>query len=206
MLRAQELLLVLLVFIANSDSRWFAINGETANEFSLCHRLGFYDRTDYYAFLVHGGLAGYDINKKTGQKELKIYRDEWNHMLDELPNKAELFELNTKNFDIKNTLKGDSQRDQKHRFDFHVISIGQKSKDSYKNIAVQLKQGSIIPPALNLLNKMQRSFVRNVRRMITDTIINNRDIYDKAIKRKKLTIVSIILINNAPRQRMTQWR
>ena len=105
-------------------------------------------------------------------------------MLDELPNKAELFELNTKNFDIKNTLKGDSQRGQKHRFDFHVISIGQKSKDSYKNIAVQLKQGSIIPPALNLLNKMQRGFPRNnVRRMITDTIINNRDIYDEAIKK-----------------------
>jgi hypothetical protein len=30
---------------------------------------------------------------------------------------------------------------------------------------------------------MQRSFVRNVRRMITDTIINNRDIYDEAIKK-----------------------
>ena len=185
MRRAQEQLLVLLVFLAQCGASWFTINGETSKEFSLCRRLGFYDRTDYYAFLVHGGLAGYDINKKTGQKELKIYRDEWNHMLDELPNKAELFELNTKNFDIKNTLKGDSQRGQKHRFDFHVISIGRKSKDSYKNIAVQLKQGSIIPPALNLLNKMQRSFVRNVWRMITDTIINNRDIYDEAIKKKQ---------------------
>ena len=59
MRRAQEQLLVLLVFLAQCGASWFTINGETSKEFSLCRRLGFYDRTDYYAFLVHGGLAGH---------------------------------------------------------------------------------------------------------------------------------------------------
>jgi len=186
MRRAQELLLVLLVFIAQSDSHWFTINGETSREFSLSRRLGFHDRTDYYAFLVTGGLAGYEINKTTKVKELKIYRDEWDTMLSTLPNKADLFELNQKQFDIESTIKRVKQRsDKEYRFDFQVIRVGLKNHGWHKNIAQQLKNGVITPPTLNSLQKMQRGFTRNSRRMITDTIINDRDVYDDAIKDDK---------------------
>ena len=61
---AQEHLLILLVFLAQYGASWFTINGDTSNECSLCRRLGFCNETDYYAFLVHGGLAGYENNKK----------------------------------------------------------------------------------------------------------------------------------------------
>ena len=184
MQRAQALLLVLLRFTAQSDAHWFTINGETSRENSLCRRLGFYDQTDYYAFLVTGGLAEYEINKKGGHKELKIYKDAWDQMLNSLPDKAELFELNQKQFDIDNAIKGVKAR-KDHLFDFQVIRIGQRCDDTYKNIVLQLKNGVITPPTLNSLQKMQRSFTRNSRRMITDTIINNRDVYDDAIKDDK---------------------
>ena len=99
MRRAQEHLLVLLVFLAQCGASWFTINGETSKDFSLCHRLGFHDPNEYHAFLVHAGLAGYEINSK-GKKELKIYRDEWNSMINSERNK---FEMNTKDFDMENT-------------------------------------------------------------------------------------------------------
>ena len=43
-----------------------------------------------------------------------------------------------------------------------------------------MKKGTFAPPALNSLSSMQRSFLRNSRRMITDTIINNQEVYDEA--------------------------
>ena len=69
-LHTQELLSVLLVFIANSDSNWFTINGETSRDISLCCRLGFYNPTEYHMFFVHAGLAGYGINKQKSRKAI----------------------------------------------------------------------------------------------------------------------------------------
>ena len=84
---------------------------------------------DYYTFLATSGLTGYDINKKTGHKELKIYQNEWDQMLNTLPDKAELCELNQKQFDTKSIIN----RVKAHiepQFDFQVIRTGQKSTDS----------------------------------------------------------------------------
>mmetsp|Transcript_40036 Transcript_40036/g.72132 ORF Transcript_40036/g.72132 Transcript_40036/m.72132 type:complete len:91 (+) Transcript_40036:158-430(+) len=43
-----------------------------------------------------------------------------------------------------------------------------------------MKKGTFAPPALNSLSSMQRSFLRNSQRMITDTIINTQEVYDEA--------------------------
>ena len=71
MIRAREYLLVLLIFLADADSFWFTISGETSRDCSLGRRLGFYHKIDYYAFLVTAGLAKYKIHGN-GDKELKI--------------------------------------------------------------------------------------------------------------------------------------
>ena len=108
--RAQQLLLVLMLYIAQSDSHWFTINGETSRDISLCQCLGFHDAINYYAFLVTAGLAGYDINKSTQKKELKIRPRMWQHMLNSVPNQAELFDLNQKKMMLK------MQSKERHKF------------------------------------------------------------------------------------------
>ena len=80
MSRARALLLVLLVFAAQANSSWVTI-GETSRDCSLCSRIGFYDRTEYYAFLVTAGLAVYELNAN-GKTELQILRKEFDTMLD----------------------------------------------------------------------------------------------------------------------------
>ena len=158
----QEHLLVLLVFLAQCGASWFTINGDTSNEFSLCRRLGFCNETDYYAFLVHGGLAGYENNKKIGKNDLKIkiYKDAWHKMLSSHPDNEELFELNRKEMDMENAMKGIPQRRSRpHRFDYHVISIGKKDYKSHCSITEQLKFGVLIPPSLNSIKSMQREFI-----------------------------------------------
>jgi len=96
--RAKEHLLLLLIFLAQCGASWFTINGDTSDEFSLCHHLGFCDETDHYAFLVHGGLAGYETNKNTGKN--KIYKDAWSNLLIGHPENEELFELNRKEMNM----------------------------------------------------------------------------------------------------------
>jgi hypothetical protein len=180
MIRAREYLLVLLIFLAEADSFWFTISGETSRDCSLGRRLGFYDKIDYYAFLVTAGLAEYRIHGN-GDKELKILRGQWNIMLDILPNKAELFYVTERMFDVESAVAGLTQC-RANRGRCSVIRVGVKNKGWHKNIAAQLKKRFTVPPTLNSLQTMQRSFTRNMRRMITDTIINNRDVYDEAIK------------------------
>ena len=71
MIRAREYLLVLLIFLAEADSFWFTISGETYRDCSLGRRLGFCNKIDYYAFLITAALAKYVIHDN-GDKELKI--------------------------------------------------------------------------------------------------------------------------------------
>ena len=102
-------------------------------------------------------------------------------MLDILPNKAELFYVTESMFDVESAVAGLTQC-RADRSRCSVIRIGVKHKGWHKNIVAQLKERFTIPPNLNSLQTMQRSFTRNMRPMITDTIINNRDVYDEAIK------------------------
>jgi len=98
------------------------------------------------------------------------------------PENKELFELNRTDMDMENATKGIRQRRSRpHQFNYHVISIGKKDYDSYRSIAEQLKFGALVPPSLNSIKSMQRKFLRNIRRMMTDTIINNSDVYNNAI-------------------------
>ena len=78
-------------------------------------------------------------------------------MINILPNKADLFELNQRQFDIDSIIKGVKQIEDTE-IDFRVICIGKRRRDSYKNTSVQLKKDTIIPPTLNSLQQMQHSF------------------------------------------------
>jgi len=177
--RTQEHLLLLLVYLAHYGAHWFTINGDTSNKLSLCRRLGFCNETDYYAFLVYGGLVGYETNKKTGNSDLEIYRNAWSNMLTSHPDNEELFELNQKEVDMENAMRSiPQQRTRPHRYDYHVLSIGEMDYDSYCSISEQLKFESLIPPTPNAIKSTQHKLLHNIRRMITDTIINNQDMYD----------------------------
>mmetsp|Transcript_43910 Transcript_43910/g.92401 ORF Transcript_43910/g.92401 Transcript_43910/m.92401 type:complete len:272 (+) Transcript_43910:91-906(+) len=91
-------------------------------------------------------------------------------------------ELKKKRFDADSVLAGRPQSN-KQRFDFHAIHIGERDEDSYQNVSQQQQvKCNPSPPALKSLNSMQRSFTRNIRRMITDTIINNREVYDDVME------------------------
>ena len=61
-IRAREYLLVLLLFIAQADSFWLTINGGSSRDCSLGQCLGFYGKSDYYAYIVTADLATYAIN------------------------------------------------------------------------------------------------------------------------------------------------
>ena len=65
----------------------------------MCSRLGFYHKIDHYAFVITAGLAAYEINDN-GDKELG------NNMLDILPDKVELSDVNDRIYDIKSAMKG----------------------------------------------------------------------------------------------------
>ena len=104
-------------------------------------------------------------------------------MLSSHPDNEELFELNRKEMDMENAMKGIPQRRSRtHRLDYRLISIGKKDYESYRSITEQLKFGALIPPSLNSIKSMQHKFVQNIRRMITDTIINNHDVYANTIQ------------------------
>jgi len=64
MVRARNLLVDLLLFIAAGESCWYTINGDTDHEYSLARRLGFFLKEDYYAFLILSGLASKQLNRK----------------------------------------------------------------------------------------------------------------------------------------------
>ena len=129
------------------------------------------------------GLANYELNGK-GENELKILRTEFNTMLNVLPNKAALFEVSKMHFDIESSMTGKKQRkDERGRYS--VLRVGEKNDGWARSISKMTKEGITTPPAIDSFSKMQRSFIRNVRRMITDTIINNRDVYDDATKEKR---------------------
>jgi len=71
--------------------------------------------------------------------------------------------VNTKDFNIENTLKGITQwKKGPNQFDYHVISISKKD-NNYHSILEQPKFGSIAPPTLNSFKSMQHSFLCNIR-------------------------------------------
>mmetsp|Transcript_4236 Transcript_4236/g.5463 ORF Transcript_4236/g.5463 Transcript_4236/m.5463 type:complete len:130 (+) Transcript_4236:203-592(+) len=81
MLRARNLLVDLLLFIAAGESCWYTINGDIDHDYSLARRLGFNLKEDYYAFLIVSGLASRQINKRTEEKEMIINTEEWHSMI-----------------------------------------------------------------------------------------------------------------------------
>ena len=66
-----------LAKLANSESHWYTINGDTSTDLLLCRQLGFFSRMDVYAFLFTKGLAAYGLNKKTRDWEIAICGTRW---------------------------------------------------------------------------------------------------------------------------------
>ena len=169
---AREFLAILLSFISTCKASWFTINGATTYEFSLCQRLGFYHATDYHAFLVLCGLAGWTkIKGGGGKKSLRIYIQPWTDLITEYDLDASRFHLTQTKLDLEAKIHGTV--DDK-RFYYQVIQIGKKDDLSYKSLSSQVVE-TTTPPTLNSLMSMQRSFTRNVRRMIMDQFRTTKD-------------------------------
>ena len=89
-----------------------------------------------------------------------------------------LFDLNKKKFDVQGAKCG--KQNEKICSAFYIIRIGSKKEGGdYGTITKQIKN-STSPPCLKHLRSMQRSFSCSVRPLITDTIINNPDMYKDA--------------------------
>ena len=163
-LRARELLVALISFVAAGPSFWYTINGDTTSEFSLCWRLGFFCEVDYYVFLVAEGLAGYA--KRRGKITFDILGEEWKSFLknDDYDLSAYKCKHLKKRFDLEAVRKGKNQVDE-NRFDYHVIRFGRRNSDSYaSNITKQIipssKKFITTPPTLPALCSQQRTLTR----------------------------------------------
>ena len=182
MQKAQDLLATLLHHLSKSPSRWYTINGNTTTKISLTQRLGFFDELDYYAFLVTAGLSGYDYKKNTTTKELKIHKDAWVDKI--LHNDAianDNIELAKFHFDTDSAIDGLKQQ-TKDKTHHHVIRIGVKNAGWHSNVTKMLKDGiNTLPPLENLSSK-QRNFACSINQMTLDTIINNPDLYNHAMR------------------------
>ncbi len=184
MLKARNLLMVLLLFIAKGESHWYTLNGSHKHHsYSLARRLGFFGDDDYYAFLVAAGLAGYKPHTSTGNKQIYILKKEWESMVG---NQPDLFKVETKRFDLHGALIG--KQKQYRKYDYHTIRIGVFKRNannkivSHPNLSSQVcDKKKPVAPDLPGLTSMQRSFCRNVRRMACDVMTEDDDFYD-AIK------------------------
>ena len=126
MIRAREVLAVLLVFIAGGQSFCYPINGVTSHQFTLCRMLGFFSDVEYYAFLVAAGLAGYTGRKigPDGKNQLEIYSDEWKGLLTntKLNLSSDIAEHSVKEFDMEGLIVNNKQQQSTHIKLWVVIS------------------------------------------------------------------------------------
>ena len=62
-----------LAKLANGNSHWYTINGDTSTDLSLCRQLVFLSRMDFYSFLFIEGPVTYNLNQKTQKWVIDIY-------------------------------------------------------------------------------------------------------------------------------------
>ena len=121
---ARKFLAILLSFISTWEASWFTNNGDTMYKFSLCQRLGFYHATNYYAFLVLCGLAGWTkIKGGGGKKSLQIYTQRWTDLISKYDLDASRFHLTQTRIDLEAKIQGTVVDE---RFRHQVIQIGKK--------------------------------------------------------------------------------
>ena len=101
-------------------------------------------------------------------------------MLSIHPDRAQLFQLNKRRFDIQSVIDNVNQNDSK-KFRYHTIRIGIANEDTVNNINEQIvaTEGKGLP-RMSSLGSMQRSLLRNTRRMIADTTLNDPDVFNDA--------------------------
>ena len=73
----EDILLNLMAKLANGDSHWYIINGDTSSNLSLCRQLGFFSRMNFYSCLVMKGLAHYKFSKTTRRMEIDVLGCNW---------------------------------------------------------------------------------------------------------------------------------
>ena len=84
-------------------------------------------------------------------------------------------------FDADSAIDGLKQQ-TKDKTHHHVIRIGVKNAGWHSNITKMLKDGINTPPPLANLSLKQRNFARSINRMTLDTIIDDPDLYDHAMR------------------------
>ena len=177
---ARDQLSVYLENIVSSNSFWFMVNGDISHEISFARCLSFFRDVDYYAFLVSAGLSSYK-EQKDGKKELAIQHNEWVSLLQDPLLNPHLFSFNMKRFDAKCAING--KQDDKKKMKYHIIRIGHESDDSPSNIGRQIKDGFTTSPHIQSISYLQRNFKNSVSRMITNRIVNDRDVYENLANR-----------------------
>lgn len=171
----------LFSILAQGSSHWFSINGDTSCEISLCRLLGFLSPMDYYAFLVSKGLAAYEFNSKKREMEIEIKFGKWEQYL---CNKRyglcspENTEVTIARFNMENLL-GDKTKQNNKRYDHYIIRLGKKDSETY---ASKISLQEIFLPTIPGWRSKQRYFKRNINEHVMNTLLDNDDVFNDAIK------------------------
>jgi len=177
-------LAVFLRNLAKVDSFWFITNLKADHPFSLRNRLGL-TLLDYHGLLIAANLADLDTNGvlKIKPKQWIAFFDESDFVKDGLG-----VETTKTKFDLR-AFTADTKSNNNQRLTYHVIRVGVKHSTSPDKISDQKdEKGKLhLPPQVPLLRSMQRSLVRNSRRTIMDTIIDNEKLYDSLFDNNEQT-------------------
>jgi len=120
-------------------------------------------------------------------KEISINTEQWYDLIDECGGASTTntndFELTKKRFDRARAHKGKPQdRGDKYRYNYNLLRIGHYNFSDgeqwgHPNFSAQLKDrvGDHSVPVIPKLSSRQRTFVRNVRGMVTELITTDAD-------------------------------
>jgi hypothetical protein len=175
-----DVLAEMFSILAEGDSHWYPINGDTSIDIALCKLLGFTSFMDFYACLMNRSLSKYTFSKKKKKMSISILSDNWpkyliNKRYGLSPDNAEFAPIR---IDMENFLLGKQQRDN-NRHDYYAIRLGSKLSPTY---AHKLSLQRDLVPTIPGWRSKQRYFRRNTNKEIIDTLLDNEEVYLDAIE------------------------
>ena len=172
----EDVLAELLGLLTGGSSHWYTLNGDPFAKTSLCKMLGFYNESDYHAFLVSKKLAAYRLDKKSRKMIVEILIDNWTTYL---PNsRYHLFiptncEIECKIFDLASVLLCKKQ-EPASRTRHYVIRLGRRCSETYSS---SITKQQIWLPKIPGWSSKQRYFRRLTNEVVLNTILDHKEVY-----------------------------
>ncbi len=182
-----DALLELFSIRARGDSHFYSINGDTSVSISLRNMLGFLSETDYYAYFVSRGLAQYVFDRKKRKMRVEFVANKWPDYLNSRRyglTHGKNVEFTFFRLDMKNLLCGRTQCDA-DRERYYVVRLGRRDSPTY---ATTLGRQKVFLPTTPGWRAKQRYFRRMTNDLVTETLIENEQMYEDAMEELELKI------------------